>query len=311
MSPHFKDKATDPIWSLDPGIVLGYTHFTSVNKAFHNVTRSEVPVPSETASLDTAALRAAFLADTLFVPGEVNLVITGMDRLALGSAMPQSTPLRLPPCKELRQAYFTERRELGIINLGETGHVSANGQRFSLDYRDALYIGAGHQEIQFEPYNCSNPCFYFLSCPAHQNLPVALIRHTDTRPELLGDRANASRRTLRKYIYPGGVASCQLVMGLTEMEAGSVWNTMPPHSHERRSEVYLYTGLQAGSAVVHLMGEPNQTRHLIVFDRQAVLSPSWSLHAGAGTGQYSFVWGMAGENQSFSDMDPIHIQQLR
>lgn len=259
--------------------------------------------------MDTDALRAAYLIESLFAPNELNLVLTGVDRIAVGAALPHG-PLRLPACPELRQTYFTERREMGIINLGDPGHVTVDDHPFSVGNRDALYIGAGHQDIVFQPCGDSRPCFYFVSCPAHANLPAVPIAYRDVQPEVIGDPANASRRRLRKYIHPDGAASCQLVMGLTELESGSVWNTMPPHTHARRSEVYLYTGL-GDNIVVHLMGEPRQTRHLIVGNRQAVISPSWSLHSGAGTGPYSFVWGMAGENQSFSDMDSVNFLQLR
>lgn len=294
---------------LDAVPCFRYIHFTTVNSLFHDVKSTHLPGPRETVLLDTAALRASFLVESLFTAGELNILLTDMDRLVLGAALP-ITSLALPACPALRQSFFTERRELGIINIGEPGHVTVNGQRFSLGNRDGLYIGAGHEEITFESGAGSSPCFYFLSCPAHTNLPAVRIGYREVEPELLGAAGNASRRRLRRYIHPGGVASCQLVMGLTELDPGSVWNTAPPHTHERRSEVYLYTGLDE-NVVVHLMGEPHQTRHLIVRDRQAVLSPSWSVHCGAGTGPYSFIWGMAGENQSFSDMDPVKLHQLR
>jgi 4-deoxy-L-threo-5-hexosulose-uronate ketol-isomerase len=259
--------------------------------------------------MDTAELRRAFLVEGLFAPSELRLQVTDMDRLALGGAMPREK-MNLPPCAAFGTEYFTERRELGVVNLGEPGHVWVGSDRFSLQKFDFLYIGAGNPHISFEPCEESEPCFYFLSCPAHQSLPVVHCARGAVMPDVLGDPVLASRRRLSKFIHPQGAGSCQLVMGLTEMESGSVWNTMPPHTHSRRSEVYLYSDLDEGIAV-HLMGEPEQTRHLIVRDREAVLSPAWSLHSGAGTRPYSFIWGMAGENQSFTDMDAVKLNQLR
>lgn len=265
--------------------------------------------PGETARLNTRDLRNTFLAEDLFHPAELRLLVTDLDRLALGGAMPR-TELILPPCAEFGTRYFAERREIGIVNLHGAGHVRVGSERYSLEAMDFLYVGAGAESIAFEACGDSQPCFYFLSCPAHQSLPVARVGRNQASTEWIGTAEHASRRRLSKFIYPGGVSSCQLVMGLTELDAGSVWNTTPPHTHSRRSEVYLYTGLDDG-AVLHLMGEPDNTRHLIVHNRQAVLSPSWSVHLGAGTRPYSFIWGMAGENQSFSDMDPVELHQLR
>lgn len=259
--------------------------------------------------MESATLRNTFLVQSLFVPSELRLVLTDMDRLALGGVMPRAM-LCLPPCREFGTSYFTERRELGIVNLGEPGHVWVGDQRHSLDRLDFLYIGAGNERVAFQPCSDSQPCFYFLSCPAHQPLPAVRIGRNQVSGELIGEADNASRRRLRKYIHPGAMRSCQLVMGVTDLEPGSVWNTMPPHTHSRRSEVYLYAGLGDGVAV-HLMGEPDQTRHLIVRDLEAILSPSWSMHSGVGTRPYSFIWGMAGENQEFADMDPIELHQLR
>lgn len=259
--------------------------------------------------MDSAELRAGFLVDDLFAPAELRLVITDMDRVALGGVVPQER-VSLPSCRSFGTEYFTERREMGVVNLGEPGHVWVGADRFRIETLDFLYIGAGNPSVSFEPCEGTQPIFYFLSCPAHRNLPAVQSRHGDARAELLGDATGASRRRLSKVIHPGGAASCQLVMGLTELESGSVWNTMPPHTHSRRSEVYLYTALEDG-ILVHLMGEPAETRHLIVRDREAVLSPSWSLHSGVGTKPYSFIWGMAGENQSFTDMDVVELDQLR
>ena len=269
-----------------------------------------MPGPREASRMNTAELRDAFLVERLFSPGELRLVLTDLDRLSLGAAMPAAERLQLPACSEFGSTYFTERREIGVVNLGEPGHVLVGEHRHSLETFDFLYIGRGNEHIAFEACGRSNPVFYFLSCPAHERLPVRRLARNAAAAEAIGDPARASRRLLRKYIHPEGLRSCQLVMGRTELEPGSVWNTMPPHTHSRRSEVYLYCGLEDG-IVVHLMGEPEQTRHLVVGDREAVLSPSWSIHSGAGTRPYSFIWGMAGENQAFHDMDLVQPSQLR
>jgi 4-deoxy-L-threo-5-hexosulose-uronate ketol-isomerase len=272
-----------------------------MNAAFHIV--------KYYSSLGTTALREAFVRDNLFAPGELRCALTDLDRLVVGACQPHAA-MPLPPLDEIHSAYFTERRELGIVNLGESGHVIAGGQRYFLAHLDFLYIGAGTRDISFEPCDGSRPKFYFLSAPAHAALPTKHIAYGDALEERIGETASSSRRTLRKYIAPGLAESCQLVMGLTQLEEGSVWNTMPPHTHSRRSEIYLYFGLEDG-AVIHLMGEPHETRHLFLKDYQAVLSPPWSIHCGAGTRPYSFVWGMAGENKDFSDMDLLKPSELR
>lgn len=269
-----------------------------------------MPSPDETGTLDSAALREAFLLEGLFAAGELRMALTDLDRLVAGAAMPLDSPLALPSPGEFGTAYFTERREIGVINIGGDGHLKVGGVTYSLGPMDFLYIGAGQPEVSFERCGDAKPSFYFLSCPAHRRLPVVRVGRGEAQSEVIGQAETASRRRLHRYLHPGGVESCQLVMGMTELESGSVWNTMPSHLHSRRSEIYLYAGLGDG-VVVHLLGEPERSRHLIVRDREAVLSPSWSLHCGAGTQPYSFVWGMAGENQSFSDIDPVEMNQLR
>ncbi len=267
-----------------------------------------LPRAQEIDRMPGPALREQFLVEQLFEPGALNIVATDLDRLAVGAAMPAGE-LPLPACNEFGTAYFTERRELGIINIGAPGAVRVGSQSYSLDPLDCLYIGIGEQDIVFESATATPAEFYFLSCPAHQKHPTAKLARAEAQSVLLGTTANASQRRLNKYIHPGGIKSCQLVMGFTELLPGSVWNTMPAHRHSRRSEIYLYFDL-AENLVVHLYGTPDNTRHLIVRDRQAVLSPPWSLHAGAGTANYRFIWGMAGENQSFDDMDPIALADL-
>lgn len=258
--------------------------------------------------MTTAELREQFLVGELFQPGELNLVATDLDRLVAGAAMPAGE-LRLPACKEFGTGYFTERRELGILNIGAPGSVRVGSQSFALGLLDCLYVGMGEPDIVFESAGDSPAAFYLLSCPAHAKHPTAKLARAEADSTMIGSADNASRRRLTKCIHPGGLGSCQLVMGFTEVQPGSVWNTMPAHVHSRRSEIYLYFDL-GENLVVHLFGTPSETRHLIVRDRQAVLSPPWSLHSGAGTAGYGFVWGMAGENQSFADMDPIATGEL-
>ena len=244
----------------------------------------------------------------LFEPGKLNLVLTDLDRLVVGGVMPVE-PLALPACPEFGTLCFTERRELGIVNLAHQGNVRVGGQVYSLGYMDFLYIGTGNPDVVFESCGSVPACFYLLSAPAHRQYLVARLSRADVPSEAMGEAKNASRRHLHRCIHDGGIQSCQLVMGFTELEEASVWNTMPTHTHSRRSEVYLYTGLGEGM-VLHLMGEPAATRHLIVRDREAVLSPSWSIHTGVGTNPYSFIWGMAGENKSYSDIDPVSLNDL-
>ena len=281
-----------------------------MEKLFHIVKSRYLPGPAESARLTTAGMREAFLVEDLFVPGQLRLTLTDMDRLVVGAALPTTAPIALPALPELGAGYFTERREVGIMNLGAAGHVRVGEAMFSLGPMDFLYVGAGNPIVVFESCGEADPAFYFLSCPAHRSLPNARVLRAEAQAEDIGRSETGSRRRLHRYLHPEGAKSCQLVMGMTELAPGSVWNTMPAHTHPRRSEVYLYSGL-GDEVAVHLMGQPQETRHLIVRDREAVLSPSWSIHCGAGTRSYSFVWGMAGENQAFSDIDPVETNHLR
>lgn len=270
------------------------------------------PDPHRTATLSTAELRASFLLESLFAPGELTLHFSDLDRAIVGSAMPTAGELRLEATPELRAGFFCERRELGVLNIGGPGKVTVDGVEHALGHRDGLYAGRGSREIVFAGAAPENPArFYLLSFPAHASHPTVAIRHEEAEKVRLGSPENANVRTLTKLIHPAGARSCQLVMGFTSMEPGSVWNTMPPHTHERRMEVYLYFDLPPGGRVFHLMGRPEETRHLVVGEGQAVLSPSWSIHSGVGTGAYSFCWGMGGENQAFDDMDLLKLEQLR
>ena len=267
------------------------------------------PSPAETNTLPTEKLRENFLIGDLFRVGEIVAHYTDLDRMVVGSAVPTAAPLALPGYRALGTDFFLERREIGIINLGDAGTVRVDGAAHSLGARDCLYVGRGVREVVFENGGTGQAAFCFISTPAHATHPTALARRADVAGDELGDAAHANRRRIVKYIHPSGIASCQLVMGFTEFEPGSVWNTMPPHTHSRRTEIYLYFDL-ADQAVVHLMGEPQATRHLIVRDREAVLSPAWSIHSGAGTGNYRFVWAMGGDNQIFADMDSAPLKSL-
>jgi len=250
--------------------------------------------------------------ESLFRPGQVELVYTDADRGILGSALPTDAPLKLTADAELRAAFFCERRELGILNLGGAGTVTVDGRNYEVGKLDCLYVGRGSREIVFSSREPASPAaFYLLSYPAHAVFPTTLARQADAAAVELGTAADANRRTIYKYIHPGGIKSCQLVMGFTRLAEGAVWNTMPPHTHTRRSEIYIYFDLGPDRRVMHFMGTPQQTRHLVVADRQAVISPSWSIHCGCGTGAYTFCWGMGGENQAFDDMDAAPLASLR
>jgi 4-deoxy-L-threo-5-hexosulose-uronate ketol-isomerase len=267
--------------------------------------------PGRLPAMDTRALRWSFLIEDLFKLNRVSMVYANQDRVIVGSAVPLSEPLHLGTSAALKSGYFTERREIGVINLGGAGVVQVDGSDFALERHDALYIGKGNRQIVFSSGDASDPALFFLvSYPAHVSHPVRLIKKQEADSIQLGDSATSNRRTIFRYIHPAGVQSCQLVAGLTELAPGSVWNTMPVHTHERRSEVYLYFGLPDDGVVLHCMGEPHETRHIIVRNHQAVLSPSWSIHCGAGTSSYAFVWAMGGENQDFSDMDPVRMEDL-
>jgi 4-deoxy-L-threo-5-hexosulose-uronate ketol-isomerase len=270
------------------------------------------PHPNEYQTLNTGQLRAAFLVEKLFAPGHLDLVYTDADRAIIGSAAPTTAPIKLSADAELRAAYFCERRELGILSIGGAGAVEVDGVTYDLARLDCLYVGRDSQQVSFSSKDPSNPAaFFLLSYPAHAAHPTTHARQKDAAPVELGAVADANRRTIFKYIHPGGIKSCQLVMGFTQLHEGSVWNTMPAHTHARRSEIYLYFDLDPKRRVMHFMGAPTGTRHLVVADRQAVISPSWSIHSGCGTGHYTFCWGMGGENQAFDDMDPAPVDQLR
>lgn len=262
--------------------------------------------------LDTAALRRDFHIGGLFTPGNIEGRYWEVDRTVIGGAVPLAQPLELGAPKELASTFFLERREIGIVNLGGSGTVEAAGARHSMQKLDALYIGRGVKDVKFHSDNMATPAnFYFVSYPAHTTHPTKLVSFKSAQVLELGAVETANRRKLCKLLVPGLVDTCQLVLGVTVMEPGSVWNTMPCHTHERRSEVYMYFDVPPKSVVMHYLGKPTETRHLVVRDREAALSPSWSIHSGSGTTAYGFVWCMGGENQEFTDMDAVAMEDLR
>lgn len=278
--------------------------------------------PQDVKRYTTKELRKEFLVENLFEADKVNMVYSHIDRMITGAAVPVSDTLEISSGEELHAEYFMERREMGVINIGGDGVVRIDGTEYRVAHREGMYIGMGTKSVKFSSCHSEDPAkFYINSTPAHRICPTVLIRPEGTEEEgtviikdenkvELGTLEESNHRTICKYILPGQVESCQLVMGMTSLQPGSVWNTMPCHTHNRRMEVYLYFGLEPEDYVMHYMGEPQETRHIVMRNEQAVLSPSWSIHAGAGTKAYTFIWGMAGENQAFDDMDNIKNSEL-
>lgn len=261
---------------------------------------------------NTAELRNSYLLEDLFEDGKISLVYTDLDRAIVGSAVPTSATLYLPAGDQLRSDYFCERRELGVINLGQKGTITVDGTTHTLENRECLYIGRGSKEISFSSDSASSPAqYYLLSYPAHKEYPTTHAKIEDANKLQLGSPEEANERHLYQYICEARIQSCQLVMGFTVLQTGSIWNTMPPHTHDRRSEVYCYFDVAPGHKISHFMGEPQETRALWLGEKDIALSPSWSIHSGAGTGSYAFIWGMGGENQRFDDMDGFPITELR
>ncbi|SNU01520.1 4-deoxy-L-threo-5-hexulose uronate isomerase [Ruaniaceae bacterium KH17] len=264
--------------------------------------------PDQIPGMDTQEMRDRFLVQDLFVPGEVKVVYTHHDRIVLGGATPADGPLALPTFPEMRAEFFLERREIGIISIAETGTVTADGEAYEMPKGSALYLGRGTKDVVFEGEGAQ---FYLFSAPAHTSYPNALVLAGQGTVRELGDQSTSNRRSLNQYIHENGIKSCQIVMGVTSLHEGSMWNTMPAHTHDRRTECYLYFDVPEDARVVHILGEPSETRHMVVANKEAIISPSWSVHSGVGTAAYSFVWAMAGENQSFDDMDGFSITTMR
>ncbi|MDR3495610.1 MAG: 5-dehydro-4-deoxy-D-glucuronate isomerase [Ancalomicrobiaceae bacterium] len=269
---------------------------------------------AQTETLGTEELRRHFLIESLFNPGRITATLTHYDRLVVLGIVPTTAVLSLgeAEARPVGAAYFLERREAGFINIGGPARIVADGTPYDLAFQEALYLGQGTKSVSFESLDAANPAkLYGASAPAHAAHPARKITLAEASPQPLGSQATANARTIFKYFHPGLLPTCQLVMGLTRLDTGSIWNTMPAHTHDRRMEAYLYFELPQDAFVVHLMGRPQATQHLIVRNEQVVLSPPWSIHSGAGTSSYAFIWAMAGDNQSFADMDHIPMGELK
>ncbi len=268
--------------------------------------------PEDSKQYDTVALRRHYLITGLFEADSINLTYSHQDRIIAGGIMPVADDLKLESCKELAAPYFLARRELGAINIGGPGVIVLDGKEYAVGSRDGIYVGMGTKELVFRSVDKENPAkFYVNSCPAHRTCPTVLIPMDKARYNHLGAQVTVNDRILRQYIHPAVCESCQLSMGMTTLLPGNVWNTMPCHTHERRMEVYLYFDIAPDQVVFHMMGTAEETRHLVMHNEEAVISPSWSIHTGVGTSNYTFIWGMCGENQDFDDMDDILTQALR
>jgi 4-deoxy-L-threo-5-hexosulose-uronate ketol-isomerase len=270
-----------------------------------------MPRPQEVVGMSTQEVRDTFLISNLFIPGKLTGTFTDLDRLVVGGVMPVDNPVELPNHKETGRAFFLERRELGTINVGGPGQVTAAGQTFTLAKQDCVYLPMGTKEVSFASDDAKNPAkFYFLSCPAHAEHPLRMMKSSEAAPVNLGAQETSNKRTIYKFIHEGGIKSCQLVMGLTALETGNVWNSFPSHTHWRRTEIYFYFDLGA-NILSHFLGEPQQSRHMFLHNEDVALSPNWSMHFGVGSSNYKFIWGMAGENQMFNDMDAVNPLDLR
>ncbi|WP_427042037.1 5-dehydro-4-deoxy-D-glucuronate isomerase [Fusobacterium sp. SB021] len=268
--------------------------------------------PEDSKHYTTEELRKHYFIETIFVADDANLTYSHVDRIIAGGIMPVTKEVKLEGSKELGSEFFLERRELGVINIGGPGKIVVDGVEYKMNSRDGLYIGMGSKELTFSSDDAENPAkFYVNSAPAHTTYPIVKIDIEKANPVKLGSLANSNERTIFQYVHPAVCKSCQLLMGMTVLEPNNMWNTMPCHTHERRMEVYFYFNMQPETRVFHLMGEPTETRHIIVGNEQGVISPSWSIHSGVGTSNYTFIWGMVGENQAFTDMDHVAMEDLR
>ncbi|GAB3504841.1 5-dehydro-4-deoxy-D-glucuronate isomerase [Spirosoma knui] len=268
--------------------------------------------PDALRQFTTAELRQHFLIESLFQPDTLQLCYSHFDRIIIGGVQPTTSQVNVPTYPELRSDYFLERREMGVINVGDAGTIEVDGQHFELNKLDCLYIGRGSRHVTFSSQSGESPAqFYLLSAPAHKEYPTQKAAQADVFSAPMGAAETANERVIYRYIHRDGLQSCQLVMGLTMLKPGSVWNTMPAHVHDRRMEAYFYFDLDPAQRILHLMGQPTETRHVFVANQQAVISPPWSIHSGCGTANYSFIWGMAGENLDYADMDMTAIADLR
>lgn len=267
--------------------------------------------PSQYRTFTTSQLRENFLIETIFVKDEISLVYTHYDRLIVGGAHPVSKPVTLETIDSLKAEFFLQRREIGIINVGGKGTITVDGTSYTLENKEALYIGRGTKNVVFNPDQATRPLYYFNSAPAHTTYPTRQVSLDQAETVEIGSLETSNQRTIRKLLVNSVLETCQVQMGLTELKTGSVWNTMPPHTHDRRMEAYFYFNIPDNQTVCHFMGEPQETRHIWMQNHQAVISPPWSIHSGAGTSNYAFIWGMAGENLDYSDMDGVKPTELR
>lgn len=268
--------------------------------------------PEDVKKYTTDDLREKFLMDKVFVDDKITLAYSHVDRIIFGGIKPVKEELKLIAGNELRAKYFLERRELGLINIGGDGEIIVDNNVFEINKHDGLYIAMGSKDIVFKSKDPKNPAKYYINCcPAHKAYETMKIPYSDAIHRAIGDQKNINKRIINQYIHPEVVKSCQLCMGMTQLDEGNAWNTMPCHTHERRMEVYLYFDMNENARVFHFMGEPNETRHIVMKNEQAILSPSWSIHSGVGTSSYTFIWGMCGENQEFDDMDNVEMKILR
>lgn len=268
--------------------------------------------PRDAKHYTTDRLRQDFLMQEVMVPGKIRSVYTHHDRMTAGGAVPVERALELEASDILKTDFFLERRELGIINIGGPGRVTVEGQAYALEQQDCLYVGMGKRKVLFESDNKISPAkFYLVSAPAHQTYPTQKLALSDATPNHLGDLSQSNERTIYQYIHADGIQSCQLMMGMTLLKPNNMWNTMPAHLHDRRSEIYFYFNMTADTRVFHFMGEPDETRHLVVQNEEIVISPSWSIHSGIGTSNYTFIWAMAGENYTFKDMDVVPMHHVK
>ena len=268
--------------------------------------------PEHVKTMDTQKLRENFLLEKLMTKGKANFVYSHYDRMVIGGVNPSTKAINLAKYDALRSQFFLERREMGIINVGGKGSITADGKSYTLDKLSCLYIGRGTKKVSFKSASQKSPAqFFVFSAPAHKTYPTKRYTKKDALPVNLGAPETSNERTIYKYIHGDGIESCQVVMGLTQLSNCNVWNTMPPHTHDRRSEAYFYFDVPKKHGVMHFMGEPQETRHLWVQNNEAIISPPWSIHAGSGTASYSFIWAMAGENQDFTDMDFFELKEIR
>lgn len=268
--------------------------------------------PADSKKYDTQKLRDRYLIESVFAADEILLTYSHHDRFIAGGVMPVKTEVVLPVTKDLGTEFFLERRELGVINVGGDGFIKIDGKKYDMVAKDGLYVGKGAKEISFGSLDVKNPAkFYVNSAPAHKELPIVHIPFANANPREVGDAKTLNKRTIYQYLTPSVVETCQLQMGMTQLQEGNAWNTMPAHTHERRMEVYFYFNLPSDGVVFHIMGQPQETRHIIMKNEQAVISPSWSIHSGFATSAYTFIWGMVGENQTYDDMDFIAATDLK